>query len=173
MEPSSQCKPVLSLSGVQGVVKRPVSIRNKALPQRSDANARLCALLIQRLRKYASAVTSSLNKRYALSLFPFTMFFESSHSYVKKPPLSINRPYPVILKTVPIWINILKLHQVNFCIENITLSKFQGDIRNSFPDIAFRIYINSYEKLAICTRVGTKYCILPTLSQRVLNLKTL
>ena len=43
--------------------------------------------------------------------------------------------------------------------------------RNSFPDIAFRIYINSYEKLAICTWVGTKYCILPTLSQRVLYLK--
>ena len=71
-------------------------------------------------------------------------------------------------------INILKLHQVNLCIENITLSKFQGDTRNSFPDIiAFRIYINSYEKLAICTWVGTKYCILPTctLSQRVLYLK--
>ena len=84
-----------------------------------------------------------------------------------------NRPYPVIWKTVPIRINILKLHQVNFCIENITQSKFQGDTRNSFPDIAFRIYINSYEKLAICTWVGTKYCILPTLSQRVLYLKTL
>ena len=84
-----------------------------------------------------------------------------------------NRPYPVIWKTVPIRINILKLHQVNFCIENITLSKFQGDTRNSFPDIAFRIYINFYEKLAICTWVGTKYCILPTLSQRVLYLKTL
>ena len=84
-----------------------------------------------------------------------------------------NRPYPVIWKTVPIRINILKLHQVNFCIENITLSKFQGDTSNSFPDIAFRIYINSYEKLAICTWVGTKYCILPTLNQRVLYLKTL
>ena len=84
-----------------------------------------------------------------------------------------NRPYPEIWKTDPIRINILKLHQVNFCIENITLSKFQGDTRNSFPDIAFRIYINSYEKLAICTWVGTKYCILPTLSQRVLCLKTL
>ena len=86
---------------------------------------------------------------------------------------TLNRPYPVIWKTVPIRINILKLHQVNFCIENITLSKFQGDTRNSFPDIAFRIYINSYEKLAICTWVGTKYCILPTLNQRVLYLKTL
>ena len=72
-------------------------------------------------------------------------------------------------KIVPIRINILKLHQVNCCIENITLSKFQGDTRNSFPDI----YINSYEKLAICTWVGTKYCILPTLSQRVLYLITL
>ena len=49
-------------------------------------------------------------------------------------------------------------------MESITLSKFQGDSRNSFPDIAFRIYINSYEKLAICTWVGSKYCILPTLS---------
>ena len=57
--------------------------------------------------------------------------------------------------------------------KNITLSKFQGDTRNSFPDIAFRIYINPYEKLAICTWVGTKYCILSTLSQRVLYLKTL
>ena len=84
-----------------------------------------------------------------------------------------NRPYPVIWKTVPIRMNILKLHQVNFCIENIILSKFHGDTRYSFPDIAFRIYINSYEKLAICTSVGTKYCILPTLSQRVLYLKTL
>ena len=84
-----------------------------------------------------------------------------------------NRPYPVIWKTVPIRINILNLHQVNFCIENITLSKFQGDTRNSFPDIAFRIYINSYEKLVICTWIGTKYCILPTLNQRILYLKTL
>ena len=84
-----------------------------------------------------------------------------------------NRPYPVICKTVLIRINILKLHQVNFCIENITLSKFQGDTRNSFPEITFRIYINSYEKLAICSWVGTKYCILPTLSRRVLYLKTL
>ena len=85
--------------------------------------------------------------------------------------LGTNRPYPVIWKTVPPRINILKLHQVNFCIENITLSKFQGDTRKSFPDIAFRMYINSYEKLAICTWVGTKYCILPTLSKRVLYLK--
>ena len=53
-----------------------------------------------------------------------------------------NRPYPGIWKTVPIRINILKLHHVNFCIENKTLSKFQGDTRNDFPDIAFRIYIN-------------------------------
>ena len=89
------------------------------------------------------------------------------------PHYLINRPYPVIWKTVPIKINILKLQQVNFCIENIALSKFQGDTRNSFPDIAFRIYINSYEKFAICTWVGTKYCILPTLSQRVLYSKTL
>ena len=84
-----------------------------------------------------------------------------------------NRPYPVIWKTVPIRINILKLHQVNFCIDNITLSKFQGDTRNSSPDIAFRIYINFYEKLAICTWVGTKYCILPILSQRVLFFKNI
>ena len=82
-------------------------------------------------------------------------------------------PYPVIWNTVPIWINILKLHQVNFCIENITLSKLQGDTCNSFPDIAFRIYINSYEKLAIWTWVGTMYRILPYLSQRVLYLKIL
>ena len=61
--------------------------------------------------------------------------------------MNCNRPNPVIWKTVPIRINILKLLQVNFCIENITLSKFQGDTRHSFPDIAFRIYINSYEKL--------------------------
>ena len=87
--------------------------------------------------------------------------------------INYNRPYPEIWKTVPIGINILKLHQVNFCIENIPLSKFQGDTSNSFPDIAFRIYINSYEKLAICTWVGTKYCILPTLNQRLLYLKTL
>ena len=92
---------------------------------------------------------------------------------VSRTAVYANRPYPVIWKTVPIRINILKLHQVNFCIENITLSKLQGDTRNSFPDIAFRIYINSYEKLGICTWVGTKYCILPTLSQRVLYLKTL
>ena len=49
-----------------------------------------------------------------------------------------------------------KIHQVNLSIENITLSKFKGDTRNSFPDIALQIYINSYEKLAICTWVGTK-----------------
>ena len=42
MEPSSPCKQVLSLSGVQGLVKRPVSMRNKALSQQSDAKARLC-----------------------------------------------------------------------------------------------------------------------------------
>ena len=99
--------------------------------------------------------------------------FQTHPLYFSANTCNFNRPYPVIWKTVPIRINILKLHQVNFCIENITLSKFQGDTRNSFPDIAFRIYINSHEKLAVCTWVGTKYCILPTLSQRVLYLKTL
>ena len=96
-------------------------------------------------------------------------FYKEVHKILTN--LHFNRPYPVIWKIVPIRINILKLRQVNFCIENITLSKFQGDTSNSFPDIAFRIYINSYGKLAICTWVGTKYCILPTLNQRVLYLK--
>ena len=100
-------------------------------------------------------------------------YIRGRHSNVDCFYLSQNRPYPVIWKTVPIRINILKLYQVNFCIENITLSKFQGDTSNSFPDIAFRIYINSYEKLAICTWVGTKYFTLYTLNQRVLYLKTL
>ena len=105
------------------------------------------------------------------AIFPSTVILlRIIHIYYKYMPI---RSYPVIWKTVPIRINILKLHHVNFCIENITLSKFQGDTRNSFPDIAFRIYINSYEKLAICTWVGTEYCILPTLNQRVLYLKTL
>ena len=103
--------------------------------------------------------------KHSTCIIALICHFEGHHD------INCNRPYPVIWKTVPIRINILKLHQVNFCIANITLSKFQGDTRNSFPDIAFRIYINSYEKLAVCTWVGTKYCILPTSSQRVLYLK--
>ena len=88
---------------------------------------------------------------------------------------NVTRPYPVIWKTVPISlrINILKLHQVTFCIENITLSKFQGDTRNSFPYIAYRIYIISHENLAIRTWVGTKYCILPCIKSEGTIFKTL
>ena len=136
-------------------------------------NIAFIIILCPKICLFVSESTWITIRQYQCYLLRYNYNLQYTPKCTIRHALGGNRPYPVIWKTVPIRINILKHHQVNFCIENITLSKFQGDTSNSFPDIAFRIYINSYEKLAICTWVGTKYCILPTLNQRVLHLKTL